>query len=294
MNVIFDTNSVYYLESELSEHDFIIIKQKIITNKLQVFVSPITVIEMTSRLVECPLDFIKVKSAIIRLLKLNPTFLPDPEQQLSEYILDSKLDNNDYKNWKEIFISTSLAQSVDDLKTGINDFFSNIRTSVDINKIHTFRKSYENTYVSDMQNLLQSIVEDFNIKIGKNKNTRLPKNKTEDFMKYLCSPVWINQMKLMLENRTGIPLPNDENKVEIILKKASFFIKSYERLIIKIFRDGYVPNIKKKNDYNDLHFNIYFNEDNSFVFITSENNIVFEQLRNNRRCINLQELVKLF
>lgn len=88
MNAIFDTNAVYYLDSKLSEADFEKLILKVNNGELAVFISPITVIEMTSRLKENPTDFKKIQDALKKLFKLNPIFLPNPEQQLAEYVLN--------------------------------------------------------------------------------------------------------------------------------------------------------------------------------------------------------------
>lgn len=133
---------------------------------------------------------------------------------------------------------------------------------------------------------------DFDIKIVKGKNTRLPKDKIADLKKYLKSNSWTNQIKLMLINRTLLPLPKVKKEIENIFEKISFFKKSYEDLLIKVFEEGYIPNMKKKNDYNDWHFNVYFNDDNDFVFITSEKNVVFKELRIKNRCKDIVELTK--
>ena len=49
MNAIFDTNTVYYLDSRLSQIEFDRLVAKVTAKELNVFISPITVIEMSSR-----------------------------------------------------------------------------------------------------------------------------------------------------------------------------------------------------------------------------------------------------
>lgn len=290
MNVIFDTNAVYYLDSKLSKAAFEKLILKVSNGELTVFISPITVIEMTSRLKENPSDFNKVQDAIKKLFELNPTFLPDPEQQLAEYVSNSKIDANEYKHWKEIFYTIKIAPTVAKLETGFDYISTFTKRSVNLTRLHSFRKTYEDYYVLDMETPLKSIITDFDIKIARGKNTRLPKDKIADFKKYLKSNNWTDQIKLMLINRTLLPLPNDKKEIEKVFDKISFFRKSYEDLFIKVFEDGYIPNVKKKNDYNDWHFNVYFNDDNDYVFITSEKNVVFKELRNKNRCKDIDEL----
>ena len=67
MNVIFDTNAVYYLESKLSNENFEKMNQMVEKNELTIFISPITVIEMTSRLKTQPNGFKKVQIALKNL-----------------------------------------------------------------------------------------------------------------------------------------------------------------------------------------------------------------------------------
>ena len=181
MNVIFDTNAVYYLDSKLSKADFEKLCLKVSRNELKIFISPITVIEMTSRLKENPSDFAMVQKAIKKLFKLNPNFLPDPEQQLVEYVLNSKIDENEYKHWRELFYTISVAPNVTKLETGFDDLTTFTKRSVNLTHIHSFRKTYESYYVSDMETPLKSIIKDFDIKILNRKNTRLPKDKIDDF-----------------------------------------------------------------------------------------------------------------
>jgi hypothetical protein len=292
MNAIFDTNTVYYLDSKLSNADFERLIVKITDKQLNIFVSPITVIEMTSRLKKKPSDFAMVKRTIGKLLKLNPIFLPDPEQQLTEYVLNTKVDENEYRHWKEIFYTISIAPSVEILETGFDDLITFTRRAVNLTHIYSFRKTYEEYYVLDMETPLKSIVENFDIKILKRKNIRLSKDRNEDFKKYLGSTNWTDQLKLMLVNRTLQPLPNSKSEMDSIFEKIYYFRKSYEDLFVKIFEEGYIPNIKKKNDYNDWHFNVYFNIGNDFYLVTSERNVVFKELTNKSRCLDLGQLLK--
>ena len=291
MDAIFDTNSVYYLEDKFSEDDFQKLVIKVNKGQLRVFISPITVIEMSSRLKENPSNFSKVQKAIQRLFKLKPVFLPDPEQQLTEYVSNSTTDINQYFHWEEIFYTIKVAPNLEKLKKGFDDFSTFIKRSVNITNIYSFRKNYENNYILDMERVLKSLIPNFDRKILRGKNTRLDKGKVPDFKKFLESDEWNNLIKVMLINRTLLTLPTDETKIDEIFKKIHFFKKSYEDLFIKIFEQGYIPNIKKKNDYNDWHFNVYFNENNNFIFVTSENNIVFNELKSQNRCKDIIELL---
>jgi len=291
MNVIFDTNAVYYLESKLSNENFEKMNQMVEKNELTIFISPITVIEMTSRLKTQPNGFKKVQIALKKLMSLNPQFLPDPDQQLREYVSNSKSNKNDYKHWKEIVSSIILAPNVTKLESGFCDSLSNRRV-VNIDYLINFRKEYEEYYLSSINQVLEQIITDYNVKIDKGRNTRLPKDKISNFKKYLTSSDWIDQIKIMLVNRTEVQLPNNEVEIQIIFEKIYFLKKSYEDLFLKIFEEGYIPNKKKKNDYNDWHFNVYFNDFNDYIFITSENNVVFKELRSKNRCINFEELIK--
>ena len=290
MNVIFDTNSVYYLDSMLSYDEFELFKEKSKTG-LHVFISPITAIEMASRLKEKPLDFSRVQQALKKLFDLNPSFLPDPELQLTEYVLDTKLDPKDYGPWREILYTIKVAPDVTALESGFDDLTTLTRRSVNISQIHSFRKKYETYYISDIETPLKLIIPGFSARIAKGKHTRLQKGRIADFEKYLLSPNWTAQIKIMLINRTLLPLPIEQVKIDKIFERIRYFKKAYENLFLKIFQEGYIPNMKKKNDYNDWHFNVYFHNANDFIFVTSESNVLFKELLENKRCIKIRDII---
>lgn len=290
-NAIFDTNSIYYLESQLSLEEFNIIKSKVDKKELSIFVTPISIIEMVSRIVEKPEDFGWVKDSVKKLLELNPNFLPTPEDQLTEYVSNTPTDPMEIIAWKEIFISLSLAPNFDKLKNGFAVPSEGRIRSVDAQKIYEFRKNYESQYILDVETPLKLYINKFKEKVAKRTHTRLNKEKIPDFKRYINSIEWINIIKLMIINRTLRPLPEDEKEVQIVLKKVTFIKKSYEDFFLHIFQQGYRPNIKKKNDYNDWHFNFYFTDFNDYVFITSEENVVFEELKRRGRCIKISGLV---
>lgn len=289
MDVIFDTNTVYYLDSKLSNSEFEIIKQKVKRKELYVFISPITVIEMTSRLKTNPKDFLKVQNAVKKLFLLDPIFLPDQEQQLIEYIETNKNKGYDLKSWRDIFETIKIAPSITKLESGFNEFSTMTVRSVNVNRISLLRDEYEKNYVSDMTNHLKRIIPDYEFKITKGKSIRLPKDKVDDFKQFLNSSIWLELFKFLLISKTRLPLPSNTTD---IFEKIHFFKKSYENLLLKIVENGYIPNMKKKNDYNDCHFNVYFNNDNNFIFITSESNVVFDELKIKNRCKDLMELVR--
>lgn len=293
MNVIFDTNAVYYLDSELTPTDFKKLVEKVQKGLLKVHITPITVIEMTSRLKENPSDFKKVQKAIQKLYELKPIFLPNPEQQLGEYILDFKIDKKYFNQWNEVFYSIKIAKNLNELETGFDDLVSHTRRSVNITHIFNFRKEYEALYISDMQIPLKAIIPNFDLKVSVKKNTRLDKTKIVEFEKYLKSKNWSNLIKLMLLERTLLPLPTEQKDIDIIFGKIKYFKNAYENLLRKIFTEGLLPNLKRKNDYNDWHFMVYFNDDNDFVFITSENNALFKGLKDDSRLMSIHDLVKI-
>ncbi|WP_201986006.1 hypothetical protein [Hymenobacter rubidus] len=291
MNAILDTNTVYYLDSKLSAEEYSKVSAKVGTGELKVFVSPITVIEMTSRLKENPLDFIKVQNAIKKLMALNPIFLPDPEQQLIEYISGAKVEDSQYVHWKDVFESISAAPSVTALEIGFDDHASLKRRQVSLAKIHSFRQEYESQYVNDMKESLVTVVKGYEAKISKGKIPKLSKSEFEEFDKFLVSDSWINLMKIMLVNRTQLPLPVEEAKLNLVFAKIEFLKKSYEYLLRRILENGYIPSIKKKNDYNDFHFNVYFNKLNDYIFVTAESNPVFSELNARGRLVAIDKLV---
>lgn len=245
---------------------------------------------MISRIVEKPEDFGCVKNSVKKLLELNPNFLPTPEDQLTEYVSNTSTDPMEITAWKEIFISLALAPNFDKLKNGFSVPIEGRIRSVDAQKIYEFRKNYELQYISDVETPLKLYIDKFEEKVAKGTHTRLSKEKISNFKRYLTSIEWIKIIKLMIINRTQHPLPEDEKEVQIILKKVTFIKNSYEDFFLHIFQQGYRPNFKKKNDYNDWHFNFYFNDDNDYVLITSEDNVVFEELKRKGRCVKISGL----
>jgi predicted nucleic acid-binding protein len=286
MNAILDTNAVYYLDSKLAVEEYDKILAKINTGSLKVFISALTVIEMTSRLKEKPHDFEKVQNAIKKLMALKPIFLPDPEQQLVEYVSSAKVDAG---HWKDVLESVAVAPSVTALELGFIDD-KGLERKVNTSLIYSVRKEYEEQYVGDMKRSLVSIVKGYEAKISRGKIPKLSKDDFEEFNKFLNSESWANLLKIMLVNRTQLVLP-EEGKLSIVFEKIYFFKKAYEALLLRILENGYIPSIKKKNDYNDFHFNVYFNKLNDYVFVTAESNTVFDELDKFGRLISIDKLI---
>jgi hypothetical protein len=284
MNVIFDTNSIYYLDTtnsnssqHLSDNEYENLKDNVENGNLSVFISYISMIELLSHLKEQPKDFTTIQNGVRNLLELKPVFLPDPETVFTEYITNIKT-NSTHKSItdsQKVFTAIELASDIQQLES-----------KVDLTTIKNYRDNYENQYTDDIKNFVLSAIPNFDAKRLKGKNTRLSKAELNNFSNYLNSNSWSNWMKYMLAYRGQAKLNGEDASP---LDKIDFFEKSYKKLLIHTFQQGYQPQ-NNKNDYNDLHFNVYFNNSNDYVFITSENNVVFDELKNSNRCMNLKEL----
>jgi hypothetical protein len=290
MKVILDTNAIYYLETKLSVFEFNILKNLVNLNKLQVYISPISVIEIASRIKNKFDDFTLIKKILTNLFLLNPIFLNDPEEQLREYFCNIALDIN--WKWKEVLYSIKTANSVLEIENGFIDIINQTKRHVDLSYFAKAREDYEILYVQEIMSAIQKIIPEFTRKISKNKNTRLSKDNKKEFDNFLNSVNWSKLFEYILLQRANYPFPNNTKSKELILEKAYYFKIGYENLLKKIFYDGYIPNANKKNDYNDLHFTIYINKYNEYIFITNEDNAIFNQLRKDGKCMNIEVLIQ--
>lgn len=293
MNVIFDTNSIYYLDTanfntseHLSDNEFAILKENVENKKLSIFISYISMVELSSHLKEQQKDFTTIQNGVRKLFELYPVFLPDPETLFTEYITNIKTNSNhkSITDSQKIFTAIKLAPNIQQLEKGFAA--NNNCYKVDLNTIKNCRDSYENQYTDDIRNFVLTAIPNFDTKRLKGKHTRLSKTELCNFNDYLNSGNWINWIKYMLAYRGQAKFNNANTS---ILTKIDFFEKSYKKLLIHTFQQGYQPQ-NNKNDYNDLHFNVYFNNYNDYVFITSENNVIFDELKNHNRCMKLKEL----
>jgi hypothetical protein len=291
-NVIFDTNSIYYLDTtiqdktnHLTDNEFETLKKNTENGNLNIFISPISVIEMSSRLISTPNDFNKVQNSLKKMFCLCPKFLPDPEQMFNEYMTNHYICEQNYAHWEKISELIKDATSI----SALQNSFPN-GNGVNLKKISRFRDEYEKQYIEDMKNYVLIAIPNFDERRLKGSNTRLSKNELVKINNCLNSTNWINSLKLMLVERGQAKLDAIETT---LLNKIYFFEKSYKKLLSHTFQQGYQPQ-NNKNDYNDLHFNVYFNNDNDYIFITSENNVVFDELKNSNRCITLKNLCNSF
>lgn len=297
MNLIFDTNSVYYLDNQnvLSIQSFNKLKDAVSTGKLRIYISPITVIEMASRIEdEKKGGFKKVKDALKKLMHLNPSFLLDPDEQLMNYYSSNINISTNTVLWRNIIETIVKAKSKEQLLQGYVDMPTKTIRTVYSKRISDFRENYERNYINDMNLHVTRLIPGFAKKVSRQKVTRLPKIEKEVFKNYIQSENWNVNFYNGLASRVGYNLQLENNCYENLKEKLHFFKSSYEALLNRIFINGYIPNWGKKNDYNDLHFNVYFHDNNDFVFITSENNVVFEELKKNGRLKNINELVNSF
>jgi hypothetical protein len=104
--------------------------------------------------------------------------------------------------------------------------------------------------------------------------TRLPSDEQEALRRFFGSAEWTDVFLATFVYRGGTGLvPTDPGKKAVILKKIEYFKAAYEALGLSVFCDGSRPNLKRKNDYNDMHQLLYVNSFIGDVLVTEDGGI---------------------
>ncbi|MBK8363642.1 MAG: hypothetical protein IPL24_08110 [Bacteroidetes bacterium] len=106
-----------YFGGKILKSSFDLIVEQLDKKKLKVFISPLTVIEMSSRLKENPADFNMVQNAVKKLLLLNPEIFLSRATTSVIFHLCKLMENN--LPLKEVFLLFRLLQMLQELEKWI-------------------------------------------------------------------------------------------------------------------------------------------------------------------------------
>jgi hypothetical protein len=312
MNVILDTNAIYYLDTtnpnkdmHLTDNEFDILKANVENQKLKIYISWLSMIEISSHLKVKPSDFATIQKGVQKLFELKPLFLPDPETMFKEYILNKKTDcyHKSITDTKTAFASIKLAPDVTKLEKGFSrlefsieayrvnkKYIDWVKRKVDLNFISDERAKYEQQFKNDVIDVvLELIIRKFphyERKIRGAKRVCL----TDSEKQSLFDNEYHDEMIKGFEHRGQANLSKVIEEAKITKEKFEFLDKAYQEFILSRILEFGKRSIDK-NDYNDMHFNVYFHKHNDFTFITDEKKqVVFNELKNADKCKGLKEL----
>lgn len=270
---ILDTNAAYYLAdpARTSPDQLARLHEKAASGRLDVGLPPITVLELSSRIVEQPAWFERVKSAAVAVLELRPAPLPDPEQRMREILENVDLARQTYQHWSLILQTIASAPTAAELQSGFDDYATATRRSANVVHLATYREDYEKQYVDDMLKLVREVNPKYDQQVIRNHMAKLPASEQDALRSFFHSPEWTGAFLAMLAYRggTGV-IPRDEGKLAVVVQKVRYFRLAYESLGISMFCNGARPNLKRKNDYNDIHQLLYVNDFTSDVLVSED------------------------
>jgi hypothetical protein len=87
---------------------------------------------------------------------------------------------------------------------------------------------------------------------------------------FFGTPEWATVFLTTMATRVGVSLTTDTGKLGLILKHVAYFRTGYESLGISMFCNGRHQNMKRKNDYNDIHQLLYINEFTTDLLVSDD------------------------
>lgn len=291
---ILDTNAVYYLVNLewTSPEQLARLQQKAHDGLLKIGLPPVTVMELATRIVEEPARFTDINSAAKALIDLRPTTLPDPEQRMREIVENVDLARQSYEHWFQIIETIARAPDLENLQRGFDDYTTATRRSANVIHLATYREDYERQYVSDMVKVVREINPNYDAQILKDKTTRLPAKEQDALRTFFASNEWTDAFVSLLAFRggTGV-IPTDSGKLAVILAKAKYFKLGYESLGVSMFCDGARPNLKRKNDYNDIHQLLYVNDYTTDILVSEDGGAIARAASSSGKAITFKQFL---
>jgi predicted nucleic acid-binding protein len=291
---ILDTNAVYYLINSAwtSPEQLARLQQKAHDGLLKIGLPPVTVMELATRIVEEPSWFDQIKSATLALIDLCPTTLPDPEQRMREIVEDINLARQSYEHWYQIIATIARAPDLESLQRGFDDYATATHRSANVIHVATYREDYERQYVRDMVKVVREFNPNYDDQILKNKTTKLPQSEQNALRTFFASTEWTDTFVALLASRGGSGvIPTDPGKLAVILAKAKYFKLGYETLGLSMFCDGARPNLKRKNDYNDIHQLLYVNEYTTDVLVSEDGGVIEKSASSSGKSITFKQFL---
>ncbi len=280
---ILDTNVFYDFvnPNRVDQKMLAQIQERAVDGLFCVAYSPITIIELASRIHDEPQWFDRVKNSIKAVLEMKAECLPDPESLMEEIVKDLRMPYAKHNHWRDVIYTISCATDRKSLINGFDDYGTCTRRQVYINFISNFRINYENFYIDSLLEVTKNLNPKYEYQIRKGKQTKFSKHEQNQLNQFLSSAEWERIFLDMIAYRSKSSLPVDRGARKIILRRINFFKQAYEYLLRNIFCDGYQPNMKKKNDFNDIHLFLYLDDFNTNVLVSSENK--FKKMIDNSR-----------
>lgn len=274
---VLDTNAVYYLtDPSWTTPERLARLQKRATEKdFDVAFSPITVLELASRIAEDPPWFARVQASVQALLSLAPSPLPDPEQRMREITEGIELPRQSYQHWQLLLETIARAPDSAALQHGYDDYTSLTRRSGNVAHIATYRAQYEQEYVRDMLELVRRFNPRYDDQVLRGKAAILPKSEQAALLEFFKSPEWNALFVATLAYRGGSgTVPTDAGKLAVVAHKCRYYQQAYEALTISMFCDGARPNLKRKNDYNDIHQLLYVDDFTQNILVSEDTGVI--------------------
>jgi hypothetical protein len=294
VNYIIDTNIFYHLpELNVTNNSILLkLKERIDAGDMKIYYTPISIVEIGSRLEREPAMFASLKHACQILIDFKAYPLPDPDRKIFESLYGEKIPTHDLKLWEDYLYTISKAPDIKSLENGFEDYETFTKRWVNLKVTSEFRDQFEKDFINDLYKITVYLNPTFEKKLLANKNTRLNKEGRDSLDIFLNSKEWDNIFLSSLLYKIPPELLSGKNKLNYIWYKDIHYFTTYETLLKSIFFDGYIANIKKKNDRNDLDFLIYLNSDITNVLVSEDQNKMFQEARADNRCIFFQEFIK--
>lgn len=253
--------------------------------------TPITAIELVSRIKDQPEYFDIVKKGIQSVLDMRAVCLPGPELRMAEIIADNHIQHSMYKSWAEMMYTIARATDRASLIKGFDDFTTLTRRQMLEEWMSSFREDYEKSYIDTLLRVAKQINPKYEKQLQKKKTTKISRPEQDALNQFLNSSKWESEVLAVIAHRSKIPLPTDRAALCIVLHKIKYFKQGYENLIRRVFCDGYQPDMKKKNDYNDMHLFLYLDDFYPHVLVTSETQLKEWVDNSQRKIINMAEFI---
>lgn len=298
MNVLLDTNIFRYLGKDHTL--FSRFSQKITKYGDVVFVSPVSLLEMLSHITEAE-DKNTFEECAKGLWAANSlageNVLPNPDSTLESVVRISQGVNSDRL---DLYLVTFLFENVTDwgnfnhqkeitLKNGSKHRVTWRKFDLE-NVINTL----ENEYVDEMFEKVVGAV-DPSWPSKKKEIGPLKFKKKGDFKKLIgllesdFYPLIFT--KNIFQYRVGFELKENDRLVDATIAIGPV-AEFYKNLLLKIFKFGYRPDRKHKNDIHDFHL-VFHMVDPGLIFITNDGGIKSKLPNYGHRIFTLDEFLKL-
>lgn len=182
-----------------------------------------------------------------------------------------ELARQSYEHWRLILETIARAPDADTLQRGYDDYTTATRRSGNVVQIATYREQYEHQYVRDMLNVVRQLNPRYDEQVLSGAVAALPKPEQQSLRAFFASPEWNGVFMAIIAYRGGTGVvPAEAGRLGVAMQKCRYFKLAYETLGISMFCDGARPNLKRKNDYNDIHQLLYVNDFTQDIIVSED------------------------